>query len=163
MDTSSFFTQGHIPPTAFFFEVAFQGSGNKKMDSSFQEVSGLKVNVGTLEKSEGGDNVFVHQIPKSNKFEDIVLKRCLSKNEDLEKWCRDAIENFKFKPLNISLRLLSSKADKAGGKIIPDSLAVWNIEQAYPVSWELGSLSSTKNELAIETLTLKYRKFTKTL
>lgn len=162
MDTSSFFTQGHIPPTAFFFEVAFQGSGNKKMDSSFQEVSGLKVNVGTLEKSEGGDNVFVHQIPKSNKFEDIVLKRCLSKNEDLEKWCRDAIEDFKFKPMNISLRLVSSKSEAIEGAAnVP--LAVWPFEQAIPISWELATFRNEKDVFAIETLTLKYRKFNKTL
>lgn len=50
METSSFFTQGYVPPTAFYFEVAFQGNGNKKMDSSFQEVSGMKVTIETMEK-----------------------------------------------------------------------------------------------------------------
>lgn len=164
METSSFFTQGYVPPTAFYFEVAFQGNGNKKMDSSFQEVSGMKVTIETMEKKEGEDNIFVHHIPKSFKYDDLVLKRCLMKGSELEKWVKDAIEDFKFKPLNISLRLLSSNPEKKDvGTSNPVPLAVWNIEQAYPVSWELGGLSSTKNELAIETLTLKYRKFTKTL
>ncbi|WP_373524362.1 phage tail protein [Aquiflexum sp.] len=163
METTSFFTPGYVPPTAFYFEVAFLGNGNKKMDSSFQEVSGLKVTVETMEKREGGDNVFVHHLPKSIKYDNLVLKRCLMKGSELEKWCRDAIENFKFKPLNISLRLLSSKAAIIGSTKIVTPLAVWSIEQAYPISWELGGLGSTKNELAIETLTFKYRKFTKTL
>jgi phage tail-like protein len=163
MDTSSFFTQGYVPPTAFYFEVVFIGNGNSKMDSSFQEVSGLKVTVETMVKKEGGDNVFVHHIPKSIKYDDLVLKRCLMKGSELEKWVKDAIEDFKFKPLNISLRLLSAKSVKIGSTVTVTPLAVWNIEQAYPISWELGSLGSTKNELAIETLTFKYRRFTKTL
>lgn len=163
MDTTSFYTQGYVPPTAFYFEVVFIGNGNTKMDSSFQEVSGLKVTVETMEKREGGDNVFVHHLPKSIKYENLVLKRCLMKGSNLEKWCKDAIENFKFKPLNISLRLLSGKAITIGKSKIVTPLAVWSIEQAYPISWELGALGSTKNELAIETLTFKYKKFTKTL
>lgn len=161
MINTSFFIPDYIPPTAFHFAVVFPG--NPPFDSSFQEVSGLKVTVETMEKREGGDNVFVHHLPKSIKYDDLVLKRCLMKGSKLDSWCRDAIENFKFKPLDISLRLLSSKAVKVGGASIPIPLAVWSIEQAYPISWELGALNSTKNELAIETLTLKYRKFTKTL
>jgi phage tail-like protein len=158
---TSFFIPEYVPPTAFHFAVVFPG--NPPLDSSFQEVSGLKVTIETMEKKEGGDNVFVHHLPKSIKYDDLVLKRCLMKGSNLESWCRDAIEKFKFKPLNISLRLLSSKGVKVGGTSVPVPLAVWNIEQAYPISWELGGLSSTKNELAIETLTLKYRKFNKTL
>ena len=133
------------------------------MDSCFQEVSGLKITMETMGKSESGENVFVHQIPKSVKFEDLVLKRCLTKSEDLEKWCRLALENFEFKPMDIKLSLLSSKSEAVEGSNNQIPLAVWSIEQAFPISWELGSLGSNKNELAIETLTLKYRKFTKIL
>jgi phage tail-like protein len=164
MDSTSFFKQGDIPPTAFYFEVVFLGNGNEKMNSLFQEVSGLKATLENLEKREGGDNVFVHHLPKSINYENLVLKRCLTKNAELEKWCRDTIENFEFKPLDISLRLLSSNTEKKGtGTSNPLPLAVWNIEQAFPISWELGGFSSTKNEMAIETLTFKYRGFTKIL
>ncbi|MCL6258083.1 phage tail protein [Aquiflexum sp. TKW24L] len=162
MDTSSFFTQGYVPPIAFYFEIVFIGNGNSKMDSSFQEVSGLKETIETTEKKEGGDNVFVHQIPKSINYQDIVLKRCLSKSEDLEKWCRDTIENFEFKPMEIKLRLLSSKSEAVEGANIPIQLAAWSFEQAFPISWGLAAVGSGKNEFAIETLTLKYRKFIKT-
>lgn len=163
MVTSNFFTQGYVPPTAFYFEVVFIGNGNSNMDSSFQEVSGLKVTIETMEKREGGENEFVHQIPKSVRFEDLVLKRCLTKSEDLEKWCRLALENFEFKPMDIKLSLLSSKSEAVEGSNNQIQLAVWSIEQAFPISWELGALGSNRNELAIETLTLKYRKFTKIL
>ena len=163
MDSSIFFNQEIVPPTAFYFEVVFIGNGNTKMDSSFQEVSGLKVTIETTVENKGGDNIYVHNLPKSINYQDLVLKRCLMKGPNLEKWCRDAIEDFKFHPLNISLRLLSSKSKTIGNSKIVTPLAEWSIEQAYPISWELGSLGSIKNELAIETLTFKYRRFTKTL
>ncbi|MCH6200581.1 phage tail protein [Aquiflexum sp. LQ15W] len=161
MDTSSFLTEGYIPPTAFYFEVVFIGNGNSKMDSSFQEVSGLKVTVETMVKKESEDNIFVHHLPKSIKYDNLVLKRCLMKGSELEKWCRDAIENFEFKPLDIKLSLLSFNSEGVGSHI-PIQLAAWSIEKAYPISWELAPTGSGKNEFTIETLTLKYRKFSKT-
>ncbi|MCH6236370.1 phage tail protein [Cognataquiflexum rubidum] len=81
---------------------------------------------------------------------------------NLESWCRDAIENFKFKPFDISLRLVSSKSEANEG-VANIPLAVWSFEQAFPISWELAAIGYEKNEFTIETLTLKYRNFYKTL
>lgn len=150
MGNDSFFKSGYTPPTAFYFSVKFTGFDN--MDSSFQEVSGLKVTIDTVPKKEGGDNNFVHHLPTQPRYENLVLKRCLLYNSKLDKWCRNAIENFKFDPKDIKLALLG-----ANGGI----LASWTIIQAFPVSWELGNLNSTSNQLAIETLTLKYKLFRK--
>lgn len=150
MGQDSFFKTGYTPPTAFYFSVKF--AGFDQMDSSFQEVSGLKVTIDTVPKKEGGDNIFVHHLPTQPKFENLVLKRCLLKNSKLEAWCRDAIEDFKFDPRDIKLALLG-----ANGGI----LASWTIIKAFPISWELSALNSTSNQLAIETLTLKYRLFRK--
>ena len=145
MGNDSFFKPNYSPPTAFYYSVKF--AGFDQMDSSFQEVS-----VGTVEKKEGGDNNFVYHLPTPPKFENLVLKRCLLYNSKLDRWCRDAIENFKFDPKDIKLALLG-----ANGGI----LASWSILQAFPISWELSTLNSTSNQLAIETLTLKYRLFRK--
>lgn len=151
MGSDSFFKPDYAPPTAFYFEVRFAGFSD--MDCSFQDVSGLKVTVGTEEKKEGGDNQFVYYVPTPPKFDDLVLKRCLLSNSPLEKWCRDALEDFKFDPRDIDVLLLGPDATP---------LASWNIVQAFPLSWELSALNSTTNQLAIETLTLKYRYFKKT-
>ena len=148
MKQENFFKPNYSPPTAFYFSVKFRGF--PKMDTSFQEVTGLKVTVETVEKVEGGDNKYVHYLPSPPRFENLVLKRCLLYKSSLDKWCRDALEDFNFDPKDIQLALLG-----ANGGI----LASWNIERAIPLSWELGSLNSTTNELAIETLTLKYRNF----
>ena len=150
MAYDNFFSSDYAPPTAFYFAVKFAGFPD--MDCSFQEVSGLKVTLSTEERIEGGENEYVLNLPKPPTYSDLVLKRCLLNNSTLTSWCKNALEDFKFDPRDIKLQLLGADGD---------SLASWNIIQAYPISWELSSLNSKSNELAIETLTLKYRNFKK--
>lgn len=150
MGSDSFYKPGYSPPTAFYFAVKFVGF--EAMDSSFQEVSGLKVTIRTVEKKEGGDNNFVHHLPTPPKYENLVLQRCLLYNSKLTQWCKDAIEDFKFDPKDLQISLLGAN----GG-----TLASWSVLQAYPIAWELSKLNSTSNKLAIETMTLKYRLFRK--
>lgn len=150
MGKDSFFKPDYTPPAAFYFSVRFDGFD--EMDSSFQEVSGLKVTIDTVTRKEGGDNNFVHHLPTPAKYENLVLKRCLLYNSKLDKWCRDALEDFKFDPKDIKLSLLGAN----GGILVS-----WSIIKAFPVSWELSTLNSTSNQLAIESLTLKYRLFRK--
>ncbi|WP_339626054.1 phage tail protein [uncultured Maribacter sp.] len=148
MSYDDFFKQNYTPSTAFYFAVKFNNL--PEMDSSFQEVSGLKVTLGTEERKEGGENNFVLHLPTPTSYQDLVLKRCLLNNSALNRWCKNALEDFKFDPKDIKLQLLGAN----GG-----SLVSWTIIQAYPISWELSSLNSTRDELAIETLTLKFRSF----
>ncbi|TVP46485.1 MAG: phage tail protein [Mongoliibacter sp.] len=150
MGENSFFQDGYAPPTAFYFQVKFKGF--PEMDCSFQEVSGLKVTVKVTEKREGGENKLIHYLPSPSQYSDLVLKRCLINNSSLGQWCRNALENFKFKPLDFQVFLLGPN-----GK----PMTSWTVFQAIPLSWELSALSSTKNELAIETLTIKYKFFKK--
>lgn len=150
MGDTSFFQAGYAPPTAFYFKVKFNEF--PEMDCSFQEVSGLKVTVKVTEKIEGGDNNYMHYLPSPPKYSDLVLKRCLIQNSSLDKWCRDALEFFKFQPLDFQILLLGPDAAP---------LSSWTVYKAIPLSWELSSLASTRNELAIETLTLKYKHFKK--
>jgi phage tail-like protein len=150
MGKDSFFIPDYTPPTAFYFSVRFDGMDES--DSSFQEVSGLKVTIDTVPMKEGGDNNFVHHLPTPAKYDNLVLKRCLMSNSDLDKWCRDALEDFKFDPKDLKLSLLGPDGDP---------LASWTIVQAFPIAWELSALNSTSNQLAIESLTLKYRLFRK--
>ncbi len=150
MGETSFFQPGYAPPTAFYFTVRFNDFPS--MDSSFQEVSGLKVTVSVTEKKEGGDNEFIHYLPNPPKYSDLILKRCLMPNSDLDNWCRRALEDFRFKPLDLQVALLGPASE---------IMASWSIIKAIPVSWELSGLGSTKNELAIETLVLKYKQFRK--
>lgn len=150
MSITSFFKPDTSPPTAFYFAIKFVDF--PEMDSSFQEVSGLKITMETVEKKDGGENNFVHHMPTVPKYENLVLKRCLLENSMLTNWCKNAIEDLKFDPKDINLQLLGADGI---------TLASWTIIQAYPISFELSALNSTNNDLAIETLTLKYRIFKK--
>lgn len=150
MGNTSFFQEGYTPPTAFYFQVKFPNF--PEMDCSFQDVSGLKVTVKVTEKVEGGDNNYMHYLPSPPKYADLVLKRCLLQSSSLDTWCRNALENFKFEPLDLQIILLGTNAEP---------MASWTVFRVIPLSWELSALGSTKNELAIETLTLKYKHFKK--
>jgi phage tail-like protein len=147
---SDSFQEELISPAAFYFHIHFKGS--PEMDSSFQEVSGLKTQIDTTQRIDGVENIFVHELPAAPTYSNLVLKRSLVMNSHLDKWCKNAIEKFEFDPKDVQLSLLG-----ANGVI----LALWNIVKAYPVSWELSTLNSTSNKLAIETLELKYRFFRK--
>ena len=148
MANTDFFNSDYLPPTAFYFRLKFNGA--EGMDSSFQEVSGLKLTISTAPKKEGGNNSSPYYFPNPPTYSDLVLKRCLMPNSNLDAWCKNAFENFQFDPKDIELALLGSDG-------VP--LALWNISKAYPISWELSSLNSTSNQLVIETLTLKYLSF----
>jgi len=149
MSVPDFLNPDSNPPTAFYFSVKFTGMDD--MESSFQEVSGLKATFGIEERKEGGENRFVHRFPTPPKYDNLVLKRCLMPNSKLDNWCRDAINDFKFSPRELHISLMGAGDNKI--------LASWNVVHAFPVSWELSALKSNSNELAIETLTLNYRYF----
>jgi phage tail-like protein len=153
MSVTEFFKPDSNPPTAFYFSVTFLGRDS--IDSSFQEVSGLKATFGIEDRTEGGENRFVHRFPKPPKYSDLVLKRCLVPNSKLDNWCSQALNDNMFSPRDIHISLLGAGDTKI--------LASWNVIHAFPVSWELSALNNTTNELAIETLTLHYRHFKRTI
>jgi len=129
------FKSDFAPPIAFYFSVRFDGQDD--LESSFQEVSGLDVAIGMEEKKEDSDNNFFHHLSSPPNFGNLVLKRCLLYNSKLDRWCSDAIEDFKFDPKDIKMALLG-----ANGGI----LASWTIIKAFPISWELSALNSTNNQ-----------------
>jgi phage tail-like protein len=137
----------YYPPLAFHFKVEFS---NFPGEYQFQSVSGLTVDVDTEDIAEGGENRFKHKVPVRTKYQNLVLKRGLRVDSELIKWCRDAVENFQFKPANLIVKLLNEKHEP---------LLSWNVVHAYPVKWSLTDFDAEKNELAIETLELTYNYF----
>lgn len=97
-----------VPPVSFYFRVVIQGSP-KIPDTDFLEVSGLKIEMQVEELKEGGQNDFVHSIPKMVKHGNLVLKRALEPlDNSLETWIKDTLEGGfakKIKPRNIVVYL----------------------------------------------------------
>ncbi len=137
------------PLPAFHFKVIVAGILGE--DTSFQEVRGIGSELDTEEVAEGGENRFVHPLPKIMKHPELELKRGIAKlNSPLVGWCRSVLESDFSSPLapkTISVYLL----DQDGGPI-----RGWSFANAYPLKWEIDDFKSTKNEVVIETLVLSY-------
>lgn len=147
--------QQYLAPS-FYFRIVFDGKSgsldnSSPADNSFLEVSGLSAEIETEPVVEGGENRFVHQLPKGVKFPKLILKRGIADMESpLVKWCRQVLEGGFIEiiqPMDLSVRLL----DRTGGP-----LRTWDIVNAYPVRWEVEGFNSTKNEIAIEKIELSY-------
>ncbi len=140
------------PPTSFSFTV--NGISNTEgIDSQFQSISGLSATIETEEYAEGGENRFVHHLPKRAKYSSLVLKRGLIQDSGLISWCRNAMEKFSFEPRDLIISL-------SGGTESTAPLMVWNVIGAYPVKWEVSEFNAEENKLAIENIELRYRYFT---
>jgi len=138
------------PLPAFYFKVVFAATAGNS-DTSFQDVSGISMEMETEDLLEGGENRFVHRLPKSIKYPKLVLKRGIAKlDSPLVKWCKEVLEGAfieKLKPMTVEVSLM----DEAGKPV-----RVWSFVNAFPVSWEVESFNSTKNEIAIEKIELSY-------
>ena len=137
-------------PSAFYFKVAFSATAGMS-DTSFQEVSGISSEIETEPYSEGGENRYVHQLPKSVKHPKLVLKRGIAEMKSpLVEWCRAVFEgdfSEPIAPMSVVVYLMNENKVPIRG---------WSFANAYPVNWEVESFNSTKNEVAIEKIELNY-------
>ncbi|KKO44074.1 phage tail protein [Arsukibacterium ikkense] len=143
--------QAEYPLPAFYFRVKFAATGDST-DTAFQEVSGIGVQMDTEEVIEGGENRFVHKLPKAVKHSNLVLKRGIADvNSPLIKWCLKVFEqglDSAITPMTISVALLDSNGQPARS---------WGFVNAWPVSWQVEAFNASKNEVAIEKLEFSYQ------
>lgn len=141
----------YTPPVGFHFRVDFLDIETVGNDTRFQSVSGLTVSMDTETVKEGGENRFEHQLPGRSKYTDLVLKRGLLTDSGVIAWCRDAFENFSFRPITLLVHLL-------GPAHVP--LVTWNVVHAWPKKWSTADLNAEQSAVLIETLELTYNYFT---
>lgn len=145
------------PPAAFHFAVNI-GMLATPFDTSFQDVSGLDQTMETEDVSEGGENRFVHKLPKGVKQGTLSLKRGIATvTSPLMLWCKSTLEGGlaqRIVPMLVLVHLL----DENG---LP--LRTWSLANAYPVRWDIEPFGSTKNEAAIEQIDLAYQYCTRML
>lgn len=138
------------PPPAFHFAVSF-GAAGKNADGAFREVTGLGPELETETVVEGGQNAFVHQLPKAAKHPRLVLSRGIATmRSPLLQWCREVLEGGLAQP--IEPRRLHVFLLDGDGK----PLRVWAVQNAYPVKWSAEAFQATRNEVAIERIELAY-------
>lgn len=150
------------PPVSFFFDVAFLGAdfGGDVVETRFQSVTGLSVDMQTETLKEGGENRFEHVLPVRTKYNPLVLKRGLVTDSKMVKWCMDALVNFEFKPVDMVVNLLhvNRPVDRAP-PINSEPLMTWEVINAWPKKWSISDFNAEQNAIAIETLELNYNYF----
>lgn len=150
----------YYPPVAFNFAVHFNFGSDQgdNSDTFFQSVSGLSVDLETEEIAEGGENRFKHKIPVRTKFPNLVLKRGMVFDSKLIDWCKEAIFNANYMPLDLTIHLLPELDDPENPN--KKSLRSWNVVHAYPVKWSIADFNAEESKVLIETLELTYNYFT---
>jgi len=138
------------PPVSFHYLVSFNGVGGKAIDTRFQSVSGLSVEMQTETVKEGGENRFEHVLPLRPTYTDLTLKRGLVTDSDLITWFTDTFDSMQVKPVTIDIMLLNENSEP---------LISWNVVHAWPKKWSLSDLDAEQSGIAIETLELHYRTF----
>ena len=135
--------------SGFCFKVSFIDFGGVNIHAKFRDVSGIQAEMETEDIREGGENRFIHHLPKGAKFPNLVLKRALhALPSRIVKWAESAIYNFDFSMHQVIVSLLDEK-----GKPVKS----WNFIDAYPVKMQISDLNATENSLVIETLELAYK------
>lgn len=138
------------PPVSFYFSVSFNGIGKSVIDTQFQSVAGLSVEMQSESYAEGGENRFEHVLPVRSKYSDLVLKRGLFTSSELIAWCFDVFDTTIVKPVSLDISMLNENGDP---------LFSWHVVHAWPKKWSVSDLNAEQNALTIETLELNYRYF----
>jgi phage tail-like protein len=130
------------PYAGFNFEVDL-GDG---MAAGFSELSGLAIEVRTIEYREGNDRRnAVRKLAGLTKVSDVTLKRGLVGSLDLYAWLRGGVDGAAQKRV-VTIRLMAE--DRSAVAV------TWKLVNAFPVKLVHGPLVAAANEIAVEELVL---------
>lgn len=130
-----------------FLSLSFEISIDKIKVANFSEVSGLGGEIELEEIKEGGVNEYIHKLPKTTKYNNLVLKKGMTDSNVLYKWFEKiANGEILLKEVNVSLK---------------DSLGVvkktWSFRDAFPVKLSATDLNSQTSTIMIETMELAHK------
>ncbi len=141
---------GTYPPVGFHFLVVFEIFPQSPNDARFQEVTGLNVEMEMDSFKEAGQNRFTWHLPTRTRYDDITLKRGVFIGSGITIWCKSALEDFVFSPINILISLLDENH-------IP--VFNWYVINAIPKKWNVSSFNAMENSVVVESLVLSYQYF----
>jgi phage tail-like protein len=156
----------YYPPVGFHFEVriidAYSAVGTvagalgltANVDASFQEVSGISATINVEELYEGGENRYVHKLPKSINYSPLQLKRGLvSSLSAMGEWCKETFESG-FEQKIVTKDVIVSLLDEEN---LP--LMAWAFMGAFPTKWNVSNFNAQTNDIVVESMELTYRRF----
>lgn len=113
----------------------------------FTEVSGLNVDIETIEYREGGAGPAVRKLPGRVKYGDVTLKWGLTGSTELTDWLQKIAQG------DVERRDISVVLRKPNGI---DEATRWNLRNAWPCGWRGAALDASSNEVAIETMVITH-------
>ena len=137
----------YYPPVGFYFKVTFGLVDLPDVECNFQEVNGLDASFEMETVKEGGQNQFVHRLPTNPTYGNLILKRGMLVNSTLINWFAEALQNFNFQPVQVTVNLLNKEQKP---------LAAWVFENAIPVKWSVSGFNAMENSLVAESIELSY-------
>jgi phage tail-like protein len=116
------------------------------VQGGFSECSGLTTDTNMFEYREGNEITTTRKLPGLMKYNNIVLKRGWTQNQDLWKWRKKVIDG---------------KTERQSGTVVllgEDRSPVlrWNFREGWPSKWEGPALNAKTSEVAIETLEIAH-------
>lgn len=142
-------SRGNDPLPGYRFEVGLKINGAEV--AAFSEVSGLQCEIETEDYREGGVNDYVHKLPKTVKYQNVVLKRGFTESKVLWDWYQKTTQG-KINRQSVNVVLMDMEEN---------SKWTWTVENAYPVKWSGPDFKSDSNGIAVETLELAHQGITK--
>jgi phage tail-like protein len=130
------------PYKRFNFVVEIDGIAR----AAFSEVSGLESETAVVEYRVGSEPNTVRKLPGLTKFANIVLRRGVTKDDELWNW-RKAVVDGNVDRRNGSIALLDDSRNE---------VVRWNFRDGWPCKWEGPALNAKANEVAIETLEIAH-------
>lgn len=140
---------GDDPYAQYNFEVVIDGESV----AGFSEVSGISMQLETVDYQEGGVDEYVHQLPGQFAHANLVLQRGLTKDVTFWEWIQDVMSG------DVTRKNVTVKIQE---RFNGPNVWGWQFIDAYPTTWRGPDLVGTRDSgIAIETIELAYRQFTK--
>jgi len=128
------------------FKVTIDGHTNL---GTWQKCSGLAMEFETEDYRQGGNNAFLHRLPKGAKFTNLTLVRPVDKSTpEVARWLASVGERMERSTAEIAV------LDPAG-----EEVAKWSFTGVFPVKWTGPTLDVGQNQAATETLELAHHGF----
>jgi phage tail-like protein len=116
---------------------------------AFTSCDGLSLEVQVETREEGGNNLYVHQLPGRIKYSNVKFTRIINKDtQEVAKW-------FASMGSQVTRTTAHIAAMTADGK----QVAQWSLQGVIPVKWQGPSLSIDSPKVATETLEIAHHGF----
>jgi phage tail-like protein len=134
------------PYAACNFHVMIPGilEDGRSARAAFSEVSGLDVEIATIEYRTGAEDLTVRKLPGLNKSTNITLKRGITGDLTLWTWLK-AVMDGNVRRADGTITLLDESRQP---------VMAWRFRRAWPCKLSGPTLNAKSNEVAIEVLEL---------